>query len=155
MTLETSKTASVPVRFGLGRNEPQTLAWRFTQKDGTRYRVACVLGELSVWEEGAKEREVFRINLGILSEVGARARAERFKAVMRLETGIHALPKCEERKIWARCVRDPELRFAASTRVSPQQLGGWRQCLEKAAELLEGLDRKVPWIPEEPLLAGG
>lgn len=155
MILEKSKTASVPVRFGFGKNEPsnQPLVWRFTQKNGMRYRAASVLGEFSVWEEGAEEREVFRMNLGVLAEVGVRARAERFRGLMSLRTGIRELTAREQQAIWERCFRNPELRFAASTRGHPLHLGGWRRCLDRAAELLEGLGRPVPWSAEEVLLA--
>lgn len=155
MILEKPKTASVPVRLGFGKNESsnQPLVWRFTQKNGMRYRAASVLGEFSVWEEGAKEREVFRMNLGVLAEVGVRARAERLRVLMGLRTGIRDLAAREQQAIWERCIRNPELRFAASTRGHPLHLGGWRRCLDKAAELLEGLGRQVPWSVEEVLLA--
>lgn len=155
MILEKSKTASVPVEFGLGKNEPSTqpLVWRFTQKNGKRYRASCVLGEFSVWEEGVIEREIFRMNLGVLAEVGVRARAERFKALMNLSAGIRELTAQEQQSIWVRCFRNPELRFAASTHSHPLHLGGWRRCLDKAAELLEGIGRPVPWSVEEVLFA--
>lgn len=155
MIIEQSKTASVPVQFGFGKNESsnQPLVWRFTQKNGMRYRASFVLGEFSVWEEGAREREVFRMNLGVLAEVCVRARAERFRVLMGLRTGIRELTAREQQAIWERCFKNPELRFAASTRGHPLHLGGWRRCLDKAAELLEGLGHQVPWSAQEVLLA--
>mgnify|MGYP006278112645 CR=1 FL=1 len=155
MILEKSKTASVPARSEFGRNEPtiQLLVWRFKQRNGKRYRVASCLGEFSVWEEGVAERQVFRINLGVLSEVTRRAKAARLRAVLELSEGIYELPKWQDREIWRQCTTDPELRFCATTRQCPAMLGGWRQCLEKAAELLAGTGRRVPWCEEEALLA--
>ena len=155
MILEKSKTASVPAQSELGRNEPaiQLLVWRFTQRNGKRYRVASCLGEFSVWEEGDAERQVFRINLGVLAEVTRRYRKARLRAVLELPEGIRELEKKEVREIWRRCTTDTELRFCASTRQCPAMLGGWRQCLDKAAQLLEGTGRRVPWSEEEALLA--
>ncbi len=93
------------------------------------------------------EREVFRINLGVLEEVVRSARAARRRAVMNLPV-IRELTAREVRKIWMRCAENPELRFSATTRKVPAHLGGWHHCLDKAAELLEGLGRKVPWCEE-------
>ena len=155
MILEKSKTASVPARSEFGRNEPfiQLLVWRFKQRNGKRYRVASCLGEFSVWEEGEAERQVFRINLGVLSEVTRRYRTARLKAVLELREGIRELENKEVREIWRRCTTDMELRFCVTTRQCPAMLGGWRQCLEKAADLLQGTGRRVPWSEEEALLA--
>ena len=155
MILEKLKTASVPVRSEFGKNKPaiQLLVWRFTQSNGKRYRVASCLGEFSVWEEGEAERQVFRINLGVLSEVTRRYRTARLKAVLELREGIRELENKEVREIWRRCTTDMELRFCVTTRQCPAMLGGWRQCLEKAADLLQGTGRRVPWSEEEALLA--
>ena len=155
MILEKSKTASVPAQSELGRNEPaiQLLVWRFTQRNGKRYRVASCLGEFSVWEEGGSERQVFRINLGILEEVTRRYRAARLRAVLELPEGIRELEEKEVREIWRRCTTDTELRFCVTTRQNPAKLGGWRQCLDKSAQLLEGIGQGVPWSEEEALLA--
>ena len=149
MIIEKSKPASVPALCEFGRNEPSTrpMVWRFTQRNGTRFRVASNLGEFSVWEEGVAEREVFRINLGILEEVVRSATAARGRAAMNLPE-LRGLTGGEVRKIWRRCAGDAELRFCATTRKVPAHLGGWRLCLDKAAELLKGLGRKVPWCEE-------
>jgi hypothetical protein len=112
-----------------------------------RFRAASHLGEFSVWREDGWEREVFRINLGILEEVVRSARAARRKAVMELPE-LRDLTEREVRKIWKRSVENPELRFCATTRKVPAHLGGWHHCLDKAAELLEGLGREVPWSAE-------
>lgn len=155
MILEKLKTASVPARSEFGKNKPaiQLLVWRFTQSNGKRYRVASCLGEFSVWEEGEAERQVFRINLGVLSEVSRRVKAARLRAVLELDKGIYQLPEWQDSEIWQRCTADTELRFCATTRQCPAMLGGWRQCLEKAADLLKGTGRRVPWSKEEALLA--
>ena len=86
MILEKSKTASVPALSEFGKNETssQSLVWRFTQQNGTRIRVCSMLGEFSVWQEGGSERELFRINLGVLSEVCSRARQALFQMKMAL-----------------------------------------------------------------------
>jgi hypothetical protein len=153
MFIEKSKTASVPARSEFGRNEPamQLLVWRFTQRNGTRFRVAFHLGNFSVWEEGDSEKEVFRINLGILEEVTKRAKAAKFHAVMARDSS--ELTKRESREIWQQCAFNPELRFCSTTRHHPSKLGGWRKCLERAAQLLEGTGRRVPWNEEDVLFA--
>jgi hypothetical protein len=153
MIIEKSKSASGPTPIEFGRNEPATLVWRFTQRNGTCYRVAFRLGEFSVWEEGASEKEVFRINLGILEDVTKRARAAQFRAVMELKETRNELSLEERREIWQRCVQNPELRFCSTTRHHPSKLGGWRKCLDRAAQLLEGTGRRVPWSEEEALFA--
>ena len=153
MIIEKSKSASVPTPIEFGKNEPATLVWRFTQRNGTCYRVAFRLGEFSVWEEGASEKEVFRINLGILEDVTKRARAAQFRAVMELKETLNELSLEERREIWQRCVQNPELRFCSTTRHHPSKLGGWRKCLDRAAQLLEGTGRRVPWSEEEALFA--
>ena len=155
MILEKLKTASVPAQSELGRNEPaiQLLVWRFTQRNGKRYRVASCLGEFSVWEEGDAERQVFRINLGILEEVTRRYRAARLRAVLELREGIRELEKKEVREIWRRCTTDTELRFCVTTRQNPAKLGDgasvwtsrrsfWR---ESAKECL-GVKRRRSWL---------
>jgi hypothetical protein len=153
MILEKSNTASVPARSELERNESSTrlFVWRFTQRNGMRFRAASHLGEFSVWREDGGEREVFRINLGILEEVVRSARSARRTVVMDLPE-LRDLTEREVRKIWKRSAENPELRFCATTRKVPAHLGGWHHCLDKAAELLEGLGREVPWS-EEALLA--
>ena len=106
-----------------------------------------------MWEEGASEKEVFRINLGILEDVTKRARAAQFRAVMELKETRNELSLEERREIWQRCVQNPELRFCSTTRHHPSKLGGWRKCLDRAAQLLEGTGRRVPWSEEEALFA--
>lgn len=146
MILEKSKTASVSALSEFGKNEAagQLLVWRFTQRNGIRIRVASQLGEFSVWQEGECECELFRINLGVLSEVCNRARKALFKMKMELPNSLE-LTLGEKREVWRRVVADPELRFLCSTRTQPGRLGGWRRCLDKSAELLDGIGKAIPW----------
>ena len=154
MILEKSKTASVPALSEFGKNETSShsLVWRFTQRNGTCIRVCSLLGEFSVWQEGRTERELFRINLGILSEVCSRARQSLFQMKMGLPK-LRELTPDEEREVWNRCAADRELRFLRSTRMQPGKLGGWRKCLDKSAEMLAGLGRAVPWDEDAAFLA--
>jgi hypothetical protein len=154
MILEKSKTASVPALSEFGKNEAssQILVWRFTQRNGTRIRVCSLLGEFSVWQEGGSERELFRINLGVLSEVCSRARKSLFQMKMGLPK-LRELTPDEEREVWKRCAADRELRFLRSTRMQPGKLGGWRKCLDKSAELLAGLGKEIPWDEDASFLA--
>jgi hypothetical protein len=156
MILEKSKTASVPALLEFGKNETssQSLVWRFTQRNGTRtrIRVCSLLGEFSVWQEGGSERELFRINLGVLSEVCSRARQALFKMKMALPK-LRELTLDEEREVWKHCAADRELRFLRSTRMQPGKLGGWRKCLDKSAELLAGLGKEIPWDEDASFLA--
>lgn len=154
MILEKSKTASVPDLLEFGKNEAssQILVWRFTQRNGTRIRVCSLLGEFSVWQEGGRERELFRINLGVLSEVCSRARQALFQMKMALPK-LRELTPDEEFEVWKRCAADRELRFLRSTRMQPSKLGGWRKCLDKSAELLAGLGKEIPWDEDASFLA--
>lgn len=154
MILEKLKTASVPALSEFGKNETssQSLVWRFTQRNGTRIRVCSLLGEFSVWQEGRTERELFRINLGVLSEVCSRARKSLFEMKMRLPE-LGKLTPDEEREVWKRCAADRELRFLRSTKIQPGRLGGWRKCLDKSAELLTGLGKEIPWDQDASFLA--
>jgi hypothetical protein len=154
MILEKSKTASVPAPSEFGKNEVsiQSLVWRFTQRNGTTIRVCSLLGEFSVWQEGSSERELFRINLGVLSEVCSRARRALFQMKMGLPK-LRELTPDEEREVWKRCAADRELRFLRSTRLQPGKLGGWRKCLDKSAEMLAGLGKAVPWDENAAFMA--
>jgi hypothetical protein len=154
MILEKLKTASVPAPSEFGKNETssQSLVWRFTQRNGTRIRVCSLLGEFSVWQEGGSERELFHINLGVLSEVCSRARRALFQMKMGLPK-LRELTPDEELEVWKRCAADRELRFLSSTRMQPGKLGGWRKCLDKSAELLAGLGKEIPWDEDASSLA--
>jgi len=154
MILEKSNTASVPALSESGKNEAssQILVWRFTQRNGTRIRVCSLLGEFSVWQEGNCERELFRINLGVLSEVCSRARKSLFEMKMGLPKLRDLTPE-EKREVWQRCASDNEMRFLKSTKVQPAKLGGWRKCLDKSAELLAGLGKEIPWDEDASFLA--
>jgi len=72
MFLETIKTATVPARRGSGRNDSHLHIWRLKAKTQD-LRVVSHMGEFSVWQEHPRERELFRINLGILAEIARRA----------------------------------------------------------------------------------
>lgn len=154
MILEKSNTASVPALSESGKNEAssQILVWRFTQRNGTRIRVCSLLGEFSVWQEGNCESELFRINLGVLSEICSRARKSLFELKMGLPKLRDLTPE-EKREVWQRCASDNEMRFLRSTKVQPAKLGGWRKCLDKSAELLAGLGKEIPWDEDASFLA--
>jgi hypothetical protein len=154
MILEKLKTASVPALTELGKNETssQTLVWRFTQRNGTRIRVSSQLGEFSVWQEGPQERQLFSINLGVLSEVCRRSRKTLFEMKMGLEKGCKLTPE-QESKVWKRFANDQELRFVTSTKMKPAELGGWKKCIDKSAEMLKGLGYQVVWDQRSALYA--
>ena len=107
-------------------------------------RVACCMGEFSVWQEGAHERELFRMNLGVLAEIARRADRQ-------IQTARRSLPELRElsegeiAKIWRRCTSDPEVRFCASLRIGAASLGGWRRCLDLAGKFLRMQGKPVPW----------
>ena len=96
---------------------------------------------------------VIRLALERTSAWAKRARAAQFRAVMELKETRNELSLEERREIWQRCVQNPELRFCSTTRHHPSKLGGWRKCLDRAAQLLEGTGRRVPWSEEEALFA--
>jgi hypothetical protein len=149
MFLDIINTATVPARIEFGRNQEFTNLhiWRLEDKTQT-LRVACHLGEFSVWQEGREERELFRINLGILAEIASRAKiAVRTYERSRKKDASQLAPlsEAEVLPIWRACASDPELRFNASLRTSAASLGGWRQCLELAGMLLRMQGRPVPW----------
>jgi len=149
MILDIIKTATVPARIEFGRNQEFTNLhiWRLEDETKT-LRVACHLGELSVWQEGQEERELFRINLGILAEIARRA-GNRAWAYRRSMTDIRELTEEETVKIWRACASDPEVRFSASLRRGASSMGGWRHCLELAGMFLRMQGRPVPWEKAE------
>jgi hypothetical protein len=124
MILEKSKTASIPALLAFGKNEAsiQSLVWRFTQRNGTRICVCSLLGEFSVWQEGTSERELFRINLGVLSEVCSRASRALFQMKMGLPK-LRELTPDEEREVWKYSAADRELRFLSLTSLLPDRRG--------------------------------
>ena len=146
MILEKLKTASVPAPSEFGKNETssQILVWRFTQRNGTRIRVSSRFGEFSVWKEGPSERQLFSINLGVLSEVCRRSRKTLFEMKMALEKDCD-LEDEQVCKVWKQVASNKELRFVTSTKMKPAELGGWKKCIDKCAEMLEGLGYKVAW----------
>jgi len=103
MILEKLKTASVPAPSEFGKNEmsSQMLVWRFTQRNGTRIRVSSQFGEFSVWQEGPCERQLFSINLGVLSEVCRSARKTLFEMKMALPKK-HKLTREQVCTVWKR-----------------------------------------------------
>ena len=145
MFFDIIKTATVPARIEFGRNQEFTNLhiWRLEDKTQT-LRVACHLGEFSVWQEGREERELFRINLGILAEIARRA-GNRAWAYRRSMPDIRELTEEENVKIWRACASDPEVRFSASLRRGASSMGGWRRCLELAGMFLRMQGRTVPW----------
>jgi hypothetical protein len=153
MFFDIIKTATVPARIEFGRNQEFTNLhiWRLEDKTKT-LRVACHLGELSVWQEGPEERELFRINLGILAEIARRANiAVRAYERSRKKDASELAPltEAEVLPIWRACASDPELRFSASLRRSAASLGGWRRCLEFAGMFLRMQGRPVTWEDAE------
>ena len=149
MILDIIKTATVPARIEFGRNHESAgiHIWRLEDETKT-LRVACHLGELSVWQEGPEERELFRINLGILAEIARRA-GNRAWAYRRSMPDIRELTEEETAKIWRACASDPEVRFSASLRRGASSMGGWRRCLELAGMFLRMQGRPVPWEKAE------
>lgn len=145
MFLDIIKTAIVPARKEFGRNQDSDCLhiWRLEDETKT-LRVACHLGELSVWQEGPEEVELFRINLGILAEITRRAN-NRVWACRRSLPTIRELKEEEIAEIWRACASDSEVRFSASLRRSASSMGGWRRCLEMAGMLLRMQGRTVPW----------
>ena len=153
MFLDIIKTATVPARIEFGRNHESVglHIWRLEDETKT-LRVACHLGELSVWQEGSEEMELFRINLGILAEIARRAKiAVRAYERSRKKDASELAPltEAEVLPIWRACASDPELRFSTSLRRSAASLGGWRQCLELAGMFLRMQGRPVPWEKAE------
>jgi len=149
MTIHNNTPATVPAHMGSGRNHetPGLQIWRLGSET-TPLRAACRMGEFSVWQEGRQERELFRINLGILAEINRRARRltqSRLKALPE----IRALTTEEVAAIWRACASDPEVRFSASLRRTPDQFGGWRRCLHLAETLLRMQGKLVPWESAE------
>jgi len=145
MFLEIIKTATVPARNGFGRNQDSATLhiWRLEDETKT-LRVACRLGEFSVWQEGPEERELFRINLGVLAEVVRRAN-NRVRACKRSQPTLSEIAESEIAAIWRACASDPEVRFSASLRMDASSLGGWTRCLELSGMLLRMHGRPVPW----------
>ncbi len=145
MFLEIIKTATVPARSEFGRNQDSVNLhiWRLADENKT-LRVACRLGEFSVWQEGKEEQELFRINLGILAEIARRAN-NRVWAYRRSLPTLRKVTENEIASIWRSCASDPEVRFSASLRVSAASMGGWMRCLELAGTLLRMQGCPVPW----------
>jgi hypothetical protein len=56
-------------------------------------------------------------------------------------------------KVWKRVASNQELRFVTSTKMKPAELGGWKKCIDKCAEMLEGLGYKVAWDQRAALYA--
>jgi hypothetical protein len=147
MFLEIENTAPVPALQESGNNDSRPQFWRLRNETQT-LRIACLLGELSVWHEGPKERELFRVNLGVLAETARRARVAGLRAARSRKTsaaGLAPLTEAESAAVWRACAADPELRFSASLRITPASLGGWRRCLELAGRHLRAFGRFVPW----------
>jgi len=70
----------------------------------------CHPGELSVWQEGREERELFQVNLGILAEIARRAKiAVRAYERSRKKDASELAPltEAEVLPIWRACASDP------------------------------------------------
>jgi hypothetical protein len=106
------------------------------------------MGDFSLWEEGKVERELFRINLGVLKAISHRAELSIQRASRkRFEkaSDLAPLPESTVRKIWAEAALDSESRFSYSPRMTPSSLGGWRNCLELAATIMQAQGISIPW----------
>jgi len=149
MILEINKTATVPARYGFGRNQESAGLRVMRMVDETRtLRVVSLLGDFSVWQEGPKEKLLFRINLGVLAEIARRA-GNKAWTLRRSLPEIRELRDEETLKVWRACASDPELRFSASLRRAPSNMGGWMYCLELAGMILRMQGRSVPWDDAE------
>jgi hypothetical protein len=65
----------------------------------------------------------------------------------------HKLTREQVCKVWKRVASNQELRFVTSTKMKPAELGGWKKCIDKCAEMLEGLGYKVAWDQRAALYA--
>jgi hypothetical protein len=142
---------SVPSPVTFGRPISTLQVWRLKDHD-TRLRVACSLGDLSIWEEGTTERELFRINLGVLKEISRRAEHAVMRASReRLGQASDLAPLAESTvaRIWREVSADPETRFSYSATMTPSGVGGWRKCLELAGKILQARGQGVPWRSPE------